>query len=86
MIVEKGSEIVNILKSVSFEQEPFFSPLNDGLKTIEGRSASSKYRRMELGNLILINKSVVFEVKGVQRYPTLSDMLEAEPGESSARG
>ncbi|KAK7261643.1 hypothetical protein RIF29_27959 [Crotalaria pallida] len=81
LIVEKGSEIVNILKSVSFElhvQEPFFSQLNDGLKTIEGRCASSKYSRVELGNLILINKSVVFEVKGVRRYPTFSDMLEAE--------
>ncbi|KAK7325084.1 hypothetical protein VNO77_29153 [Canavalia gladiata] len=81
LIVEKGSEIVNILKSVSFElhvQEPFFSQLNDGLKTIEGRCASAKYDRIESGNLILFNKSVVFEVQGVRWYPTFYDMLEAE--------
>ncbi|XP_014622848.1 uncharacterized protein [Glycine max] len=88
LIVEKGFEIENILKSVSFEfhvQEPFFSQLNDGLKTIEGRIKS--------GNLILFNKSVVFEVQGVRRYPTFFAMLEAEslgkvlPGvESSEEG
>ncbi|XP_027340430.1 uncharacterized protein LOC113853920 isoform X2 [Abrus precatorius] len=81
LIVEKGSEIVNILKSVSFElhvQEPFFKQLNDGLKTIEGRCASGKYSRIESGSLILFNKSVVFEVQGVRWYPTFNDMLEAE--------
>ncbi|XP_019436532.1 PREDICTED: uncharacterized protein LOC109342923 isoform X1 [Lupinus angustifolius] len=81
LILDKGSEIVNILKSVSFEihvQEPFFSQLKDGLKTIEGRCASGKYRRIELGNLILVNKSVVFEVQGLRKYPTFYDMLEAE--------
>ncbi|KAK7272004.1 hypothetical protein RJT34_28326 [Clitoria ternatea] len=81
LIVEKGSEILNILKSVSFElhvQEPFFSQLNDGLKTVEGRCASGKCSRIEAGNLILFNKSVVFEVLGVRRYPTFFDMLEAE--------
>nr|XP_027187347.1 uncharacterized protein LOC101499816 isoform X9 [Cicer arietinum] len=68
LIVEKGSEIVNILKSVSFElhvQEPFFTQLKDGLKTIEGRCASGKYNRIELGNRILLNKSLVFEVQNV---------------------
>ncbi|CAL0324059.1 unnamed protein product [Lupinus luteus] len=81
LILDKGSEIVNILKSVSFEihvQEPFFSQLKDGLKTIEGRCASGKYRRIELGNLILVNKSVVFEVQGLRKYPTFSDMLKTE--------
>ncbi|WJX69711.1 hypothetical protein P8452_53915 [Trifolium repens] len=79
LILEKGSEIVNILKSVSFElhvQEPFFTQLKDGLKTIEGRCASDKYNRIELG--ILLNKSLVFEVQGVKRYPSFFNMLEAE--------
>ncbi|CAK8535972.1 unnamed protein product [Lathyrus sativus] len=81
LILEKESEIVNILKSVSFElhvQEPFFTQLKDGLKTIEGRCASAKYNRIELGNLILLNKSLVFEVQGVRRYPSFFDMLETE--------
>ncbi|ESW22447.1 hypothetical protein PHAVU_005G154600 [Phaseolus vulgaris] len=93
LILEKGFEIVNILKGVSFElhvQEPFFSQLTDGLKTIEGRCASGKYNRIKSGNLILFNKSVVFEVQGVRRYPTFLAMLEAEslgkvlPGVESA--
>lgn len=81
LIVEKGSEIVNVLKSVSFElhvQEPFFTQLKDGLKTIEGRCATSKYTRIESGNRILLNKSLVFEVQGVRRYPSFFDMLETE--------
>ncbi|XP_022631920.1 uncharacterized protein LOC106778442 isoform X2 [Vigna radiata var. radiata] len=81
LILEKGFEIVNVLKGVSFElhvQEPFFSQLTDGLKTIEGRCASGKYNRIKSGNLILFNKSVVFEVQGVRRYPTFFSMLEAE--------
>ncbi|QCE09103.1 uncharacterized protein LOC114183748 [Vigna unguiculata] len=81
LILEKGFEIVNVLKGVSFElhvQEPFFSQLTDGLKTIEGRCASGKCNRIKSGNLILFNKSVVFEVQGVRRYPTFFAMLEAE--------
>ncbi|KAE9600409.1 putative PUA-like domain-containing protein [Lupinus albus] len=81
LILDKGSQLLNILRSVSFElhvQEPFFSQLKDGLKTIEGRCATSKYSRIELGDLILINKSMVFEVQGIRQYPTFSDMLEAE--------
>ncbi|KAJ1424490.1 PUA-like superfamily [Sesbania bispinosa] len=81
LIVEKLSEIENIFKSVSFElhvQEPYFTQLKDGLKTVEGRCASGKYNRIELGNLLLLNKSVVFEVQGVRWYPSFFDMLEAE--------
>lgn len=55
LIVEKGLEIVNILKRVSFElhvQEPFFSQLNDGLKTVEGRCATGKYNRFQYFFLI----------------------------------
>ncbi|XP_057458773.1 uncharacterized protein LOC130749436 isoform X2 [Lotus japonicus] len=81
LIVEKGSEIVNILKSVRLElhvQEPFLTHLKDGLKTIEGRCARGKHNRIEVGNLILFNESLVFEVQGVRRYASFFDMLEAE--------
>ncbi|KAI4324339.1 hypothetical protein L6164_023886 [Bauhinia variegata] len=81
LIVDKGSEIVNILNRVDFElhvQEPFFSQLKDGLKTIEGRCAGVKFGSIESGNLILSNKSVLLEVQGTRWYPTFSDMLEVE--------
>ncbi|RXI00828.1 hypothetical protein DVH24_001062 [Malus domestica] len=48
LISEKGSELFNMLRAVDFElhvQEPFFSQLKDGLKTIEGRCAIGDYCR-----------------------------------------
>uniref|UniRef100_A0A2N9GKW2 ASCH domain-containing protein n=1 Tax=Fagus sylvatica TaxID=28930 RepID=A0A2N9GKW2_FAGSY len=66
LVLDKGSEIVNILKSVTHElhvQEPFFSQLKDGQKTIEGRCAVGDYNRIGSGTLILFNKCVVFEVQ-----------------------
>uniref|UniRef100_A0A2N9J3V0 ASCH domain-containing protein n=1 Tax=Fagus sylvatica TaxID=28930 RepID=A0A2N9J3V0_FAGSY len=66
LVLDKGSEIVNILKSVTHElhvQEPFFSQLKDGRKTIEGRCAVGDYNRIGSGTLILFNKCVVFEVQ-----------------------
>ncbi|KAL6582115.1 hypothetical protein OROMI_006129 [Orobanche minor] len=48
LIVEKGSALLTMLKQVNFElhvQEPFFSQINDGLKTIEGRCAVGDYKR-----------------------------------------
>ncbi|GMY32580.1 hypothetical protein FCV25MIE_27822 [Fagus crenata] len=81
LVLDKGSEIVNILKSVTHElhvQEPFFSQLKDGRKTIEGRCAVGDYNRIGSGTLILFNKCVVFEVQYVHRYASFSDMLGAE--------
>ncbi|XP_015583632.1 uncharacterized protein LOC8284754 isoform X2 [Ricinus communis] len=81
LILEKGSELMNVLMATFHElhvQEPFFSLLKDGLKTIEGRCADDNYSRIEPGALLLINKSVVLEVKDVRRYPSFLKMLEAE--------
>ncbi|KAF3953089.1 hypothetical protein CMV_021431 [Castanea mollissima] len=81
LVLEKGSEIVNILKSVVHElhvQEPFFSQLKDGKKTIEGRCAVGDYNRIGSGTLILFNKCVVLEVQDVHPYASFSEMLGAE--------
>ncbi|XP_048332694.2 uncharacterized protein LOC107422004 isoform X2 [Ziziphus jujuba] len=66
LILEKASEIVNILRTVDFEldvQEPFFSQLKDGKKTIEGRCAVGKYTRIGSGTLLLLNKCIVLQVQ-----------------------
>ncbi|CAK9182781.1 unnamed protein product [Ilex paraguariensis] len=50
-IMENGAELIKMLQAVNFElhvQEPFFSQLNDGLKTIEGRCAVGDYSRFGL--------------------------------------
>ncbi|KAL5543203.1 hypothetical protein UlMin_010913 [Ulmus minor] len=81
LISEKGSEIINMLNTVDFElhvQEPFFSQLKDGIKTVEGRCATGNYKRIGPGSLILINKCIAFKVECVCSYVSFSEMLEAE--------
>ncbi|XP_028111714.1 uncharacterized protein LOC114310016 isoform X2 [Camellia sinensis] len=81
LVVEKGSELLKVLKNVDFElhvQEPFFSQLKDGVKTVEGRCAVGDYNRIVSGALILLNKCLVLQVQDVCRYASFSEMLEAE--------
>ncbi|KAL0387986.1 UNVERIFIED_CONTAM: hypothetical protein Sradi_2680400, partial [Sesamum radiatum] len=81
LIVGEGSALLQILKEVDFEldvQEPFFSQLRDGLKTIEGRCAVGKYKRFQSGHLLLFNKSLTAQVQDVRQYASFHEMLEAE--------
>ncbi|KAJ6991469.1 hypothetical protein NC653_019599 [Populus alba x Populus x berolinensis] len=81
LIKEKGLELINVLEGISCEihvQEPYFSLLKDGRKTIEGRCATGDYIRIEPGDLILVNKIVVLKVEDVRRYASFSKMLQAE--------
>ncbi|KAI8002429.1 hypothetical protein LOK49_LG08G02036 [Camellia lanceoleosa] len=81
LVVGKGSELLKVLKNVDFElhvQEPFFSQLKDGVKTVEGRCAVGDYNRIVSGALILLNKCLVLQVQDVRRYASFSEMLEAE--------
>ncbi|XP_059654769.1 uncharacterized protein LOC132301528 isoform X3 [Cornus florida] len=81
LVLAKGSELVNMLKTIDFEfhvQEPFFSQLKDGLKTTEGRCAVGDYNKIGSGALLLFNKCFVLQVQDVIRYASFSEMLEAE--------
>ncbi|XVF37653.1 hypothetical protein REPUB_Repub20aG0028200 [Reevesia pubescens] len=81
LVHEKGSELAEILKSINFElhvQEPFFTQLKDGLKTVEGRCAVGDYNRIASGALLLFNKCLILEVQDVHRYSSFFEMLEAE--------
>ncbi|XWS09369.1 hypothetical protein CRYUN_Cryun40dG0079300 [Craigia yunnanensis] len=81
LVSNKGLALINIMNHIDFElhvQEPFFSMLRDGLKTIEGRCAVGEYNNIEPGSMILFNKFLVLEVQDVHRYATFSKMLEAE--------
>ncbi|KAJ6733927.1 ASCH DOMAIN PROTEIN putative ISOFORM 1-RELATED [Salix koriyanagi] len=90
LIKEKGLELINVLEGISCEihvQEPYFSLLKDGRKTIEGRCAIGDYTssylacfavRIEPGDLILENKILVLKVEDVHRYTSFSKMLQAE--------
>ncbi|KAF7805333.1 protein SHORT-ROOT-like [Senna tora] len=81
MLVDKGSQLLNLFKAINFElhvQEPFFTQLKDGMKTIEGRCAAGNYKRIATGALLLFNKCLVLEVEDVHSYTSFSEMLEAE--------
>ncbi|KAI3700334.1 hypothetical protein L2E82_44960 [Cichorium intybus] len=80
-ILEKGSDLINMLKTVEFGlhvQEPFFSQIKDGQKTIEGRCAGGDYNRIESGSLILFNKCLLLQVHDVHCYGSFFDMLSTE--------
>uniref|UniRef100_A0A7C9EJZ7 ASCH domain-containing protein n=1 Tax=Opuntia streptacantha TaxID=393608 RepID=A0A7C9EJZ7_OPUST len=81
LVSQKGPELVTMLKSVKFRlhvQEPFFSQLKDGQKTIEGRCATGDYTLMQSGDLILFNNCLMLEVQDVHHYASFVEMLEAE--------
>ncbi|KAI7728206.1 hypothetical protein M8C21_012898 [Ambrosia artemisiifolia] len=80
IIQEKGADLIKMLQTVEFElhvQEPFFSQLKDGHKTIEGRCAGP-LNRIKSGSLILFNKCLLLQVEDVHYYASFSDMLAAE--------
>ncbi|CAI0401149.1 unnamed protein product [Linum tenue] len=80
-IMAAATELANIFSSIEYDlhvQEPFFTQLRDGLKTVEGRCARGFYNQIQPGALILFNKCLVVRVQGVQRYTSFSEMLEAE--------
>ncbi|KAL5851238.1 hypothetical protein ACOSQ3_006356 [Xanthoceras sorbifolium] len=58
--------------------EPFFSLIKDGVKTVEGRCAVGDYNRIGSGAMILLNKCMLLEVQCVRHYASFLEMLEAE--------
>jgi len=76
-----GYDLINMLKEVNFElhvQEPYFTQLKDGLKTVEGRCAVGDYMRISSGDFLLFNKCLLLEVQDVHRYTSFSEMLKVE--------
>lgn len=89
LIVNAGIELSNMLEAVEFElhvQEPFFSQLRAGQKTVEGRCATGNYNRIVPGSLLLFNKCLLLQVQYVKRYSSFSEMLEIETLENVLPG
>ncbi|KAK3012053.1 LOW QUALITY PROTEIN: hypothetical protein RJ639_012408 [Escallonia herrerae] len=61
-ILQHGSELLNVRDFELHVQEPFFTQLKDGQKTIEGRCALGDYTRTGSRSLILLNKCLVLQV------------------------
>ncbi|CAA6660300.1 unnamed protein product [Spirodela intermedia] len=84
-----SSELASLYSSVEFEihvQEPFFSQLRAGVKTVEGRCALGNYNQITPGALLLVNKHFLLRVEHVKHYSSFLEMLEAETLESVLPG
>lgn len=58
--------------------EPYYSFLVGGEKTIEGRLNKGKFVDIKVGDVLLLNNNERFEVIGRREYENFKDMLEAE--------
>lgn len=59
-------------------QEPYYSFITDGQKTVEGRLNKGKFAEMQAGDTLKINNEVLFTVVGKRTYQTFADMIRAE--------
>nr|GMD96709.1 uncharacterized protein LOC109179562 [Ipomoea batatas] len=81
LVREKGSQLQNLLDTCDFDlhvQEPLFSQLKNGEKTIEGRCAVGDHKNIAVGAFILLNKCLVLQVEKVCHYSSFCKMLEVE--------
>ncbi|XP_019100596.1 PREDICTED: uncharacterized protein LOC104782861 isoform X2 [Camelina sativa] len=85
LITQKGFELVNALKDVACElhvQDPLFSLMKDGIKTVEARYFEAEYDRLRRrGSMVMINKCLMFEVLEVHQYQSFYELLKAESSE-----
>ncbi|CAM6126800.1 unnamed protein product [Calypogeia fissa] len=80
-VLELGSSLLELGQRVGFllhVQEPYFSQLKAGTKTVEGRCASGAYNKIGAGDSLLFNQSLLLKVEDVKRYSTFQQMLEVE--------
>ncbi|GAQ82654.1 RNA-binding ASCH domain protein [Klebsormidium nitens] len=59
-------------------QEPWFSHLKSGAKSVEGRCAKEAYTRLEVGSILLVNDSLLLQVKASVNYDSFSSLLAQE--------
>jgi ASC-1-like (ASCH) protein len=59
-------------------QEPYFSLIANGKKTVEGRLAKDKFKSLNKGDIITINDQLNKKVDYVNIYNSFEDMLIME--------
>ncbi|XP_078434701.1 uncharacterized protein LOC144705762 [Wolffia australiana] len=74
----KASDLAKMYDHAHFEmhvQEPFFSQLRSGEKTVEGRCALGKYTQIKEDDLLIINKHLLLRVENERGgYDCLDDV------------
>ncbi|KAI8537436.1 hypothetical protein RHMOL_Rhmol09G0023600 [Rhododendron molle] len=91
LAMEKGSELINVLENVDFElhvQEPFFSQLKDGMKTVEGRCAVGDYNSLHQKIKFIIGTKLITifaeEDFTIYESPTIPVIESVEPSSFQA--
>lgn len=56
-------------------QEPYFSLIKSGQKTVEGRLGKDKYFTFKQGDKVIFNNNLEVEIKAIVRYKTFREML-----------
>ncbi|KKR07302.1 MAG: hypothetical protein UT32_C0013G0021 [Parcubacteria group bacterium GW2011_GWC2_39_14] len=70
-------------------QEPYFSYILSGAKSVEGRLNKGKFQEAEVGDVLEINEVSNYKIVGKRVYKTFAEMIEKEgvkkviPGASS---
>lgn len=59
-------------------QEPYFSHILAGTKTVEGRLNKGKFFELEVGDILKINDLVEYTVLAKNIYPSFREMIEIE--------
>lgn len=59
-------------------QEPYFSQILVGTKTVEGRLNKGKFFELEVGDILKINNLVEYTVLEKNIYPSFREMIEHE--------
>jgi len=59
-------------------QEPYFTYIKDGLKTVEGRLNKGKFLEMNIGDELILNNVIKLEVVNKNVYKTFRDMISSE--------
>lgn len=59
-------------------QEPYYSFIKSGVKTVEGRLAKERFLSLNPGDKVLVNNDIVVEVLRVNKYVSFRSMLESE--------
>ena len=56
-------------------QEPYFSLIQNKLKTVEGRLGKEKYLNLEKGNKVIFNEILEKEIEKIVKYSSFREML-----------
>ena len=56
-------------------QEPYFSLIKNGQKTVEGRLAKDKYFVFNSGDKVVFNDSLEVEIQALVKYKSFREML-----------